>query len=222
MSGVVIRSSRVGEPERVPALVADPRVVHVEVVARQLAHDLAPAHVDLQVAAGAAVGAHAVGGRQVERARDEPVGRRRERADRADLDGVAAERRAEVLAGGDRDLLAGAAREQLDEPVAGDLGRRTACTARTARTARGRGSRAARAGAASRRSLRLDVAALAGSERERLVLQRALAAAVADRAVERVVEQQELEVRDLGLTGPRRSCSASSRPCPGRRPSCTR
>ena len=52
------------------------------------------------------------------------------------------------------------------------------------------------------RPLRLDVAALAGAERQRLVLQRALAAAVADRAVERVVEQQELEVRHLGVLRP--------------------
>ena len=42
-------------------------------------------------------------------------------------------------------------------------------------------------------ALLLDEPRLAGTERERLVLQRALAAAVADRAVERVVDQQELE-----------------------------
>src|SRR4029079_14021085 len=39
---------------------------------------------------------------------------------------------------------------------------------------------------------------LARPEREGLVLQGALAAAVADRAVEGVVEQEELQVRDLG------------------------
>ena len=42
-------------------------------------------------------------------------------------------------------------------------------------------------------ALLLDEARLAGTERERLVLERALAAAVAHRAVERVVDQQELE-----------------------------
>ena len=42
-------------------------------------------------------------------------------------------------------------------------------------------------------ALLLDEARLARAERERLVLQRALAAAVAHRAVERVVDQQELE-----------------------------
>jgi hypothetical protein len=34
---------------------------------------------------------------------------------------------------------------------------------------------------------------------QRSILKRALAAAIADRAVERVVQEQELEVRDLGL-----------------------
>ena len=41
--------------------------------------------------------------------------------------------------------------------------------------------------------------ALAGPERQRLILQRALAARGRTRAVERVVEQQELEVRHLRL-----------------------
>src|SRR4029077_19106297 len=40
---------------------------------------------------------------------------------------------------------------------------------------------------------------LTGAVGERLVLKRAFPAAVADRTVERVVEQQELEVRDLRL-----------------------
>jgi hypothetical protein len=47
--------------------------------------------------------------------------------------------------------------------------------------------------------LLLDEAALARSVGERLVLQRALAALVSDRAVERVVDEQELEDAVLGL-----------------------
>src|SRR4029453_10452307 len=47
----------------------------------------------------------------------------------------------------------------------------------------------------------VDETALARAERERLVLERALAAAVADRAVERVVQEPELQVRDLCLAG---------------------
>ncbi len=42
---------------------------------------------------------------------------------------------------------------------------------------------------------------LCGTVAHRLVLQRAFAALVADRAVQRVVGQQELEVADLGLLG---------------------
>ena len=46
-------------------------------------------------------------------------------------------------------------------------------------------------------SLRLAVARLAGAERQRLILQRALPSPVADRAVERMVDQEELEHRLL-------------------------
>src|SRR5205823_11187431 len=48
-------------------------------------------------------------------------------------------------------------------------------------------------------ALLFDEAALAGAEGKRLVLQRALAAPVAHRAVEGVVDQQELEDAVLGL-----------------------
>ncbi len=77
---------RVGEPEREPALVAQPGVVDLEVVAGQLPDDLAAPDVELDVAAGAAMGTHGVHRRQVERPRHEPVRRGGERADRADLD----------------------------------------------------------------------------------------------------------------------------------------
>ena len=50
-------------------------------------------------------------------------------------------------------------------------------------------------------TLLFDEAALAGSVGDRLVLQRALAALVADRAVERVVDEQELEDAVLRLLG---------------------
>ena len=53
-------------------------------------------------------------------------------------------------------------------------------------------------------ALLLDEAALARAVAERLVLQRALAALVADRAVERVVGEQELEDAVLRLLGRRR------------------
>ena len=95
-------AGRVVVAEREPPLVADPRVVHLGVLAREHPHDLAAPLVDAHGAPGAAVPADGVGARQVERPRDEPVGRRGQRADRADLHDVARERRAQVLAGGDR------------------------------------------------------------------------------------------------------------------------
>ena len=60
ISGVVMPVRRVREAEREPALVAEPRVVDLEVVARELPHDLAAPHVELDVAAGAAMRAHGV------------------------------------------------------------------------------------------------------------------------------------------------------------------
>ena len=63
--------------------------------------------------------------------------------------------------------------------------------------------------------LLLDVAALARTVAERLVLQRALAALVADRAVERVVGEQQL---DDALLGPLRSSATRCRPSCRARP----
>src|SRR5438105_13637054 len=54
-------------------------------------------------------------------------------------------------------------------------------------------------------ALRLDVAANTRTERECLILERALAATVADRAIERVIRQQELEDATLGLLHDRAS-----------------
>ena len=112
---------QVGVTEREPPLVARPGVVHLSVVPREDAHDRSPAQVDADVAAGAAVLAHGVRRRKVERPRDETVRLCGERSDRADLHRVAGERRAEVLARRDRHAFGRASSEQLDEPVAADL-----------------------------------------------------------------------------------------------------
>src|SRR5947209_4353310 len=48
-------------------------------------------------------------------------------------------------------------------------------------------------------SFRLDVATRAGTVRERLVLQWALSAPIADRTIERVIQQQEFEDAALGF-----------------------
>src|SRR5207245_10776486 len=106
---------------------------------------------------------------------------------RADLDGVPGERAPEVLAGGDADLFGAAAVEQLDEAIAGDL------------VAEPRAARAEHAAFAvqvhERRErerlaigpLRLLVARGSGPECQGLILERALAAAVADGPVGGVV-----------------------------------
>ena len=60
-------------------------------------------------------------------------------------------------------------------------------------------------------ALGLDEARAAAAPAERDVLQRALAALVADRAVERVVDEQELDDRLLRLLA--RARSACGRPC---------
>ena len=192
---------QVGVPEREPPLVAGPGVVHVGVVAGEDAHDRTSAQVDADVAARAAVLTDGVRRREVERAGDEAIGLGGERPHGTDLDRVAGERRPEVLARGDRDAFARAPREQLDEPVAADLvAEAGAARAQDAALAVELDERRERDRLLVR-ALGLGVPALAGTERHRLVLQRAFAAAVADRAVERVVQQQELEVRDLGPVG---------------------
>ena len=189
---------QVGVTEREPPLVARPGVVHLRVLSREDAHDRSSAQVDPDVAACAAVLAHGVRRREVERPRDETVRLGGERSDRADLHRVAGERRTEVLARCDRHAFGRASSEQLDEPVAADL---------VAETRAARAQHTAFAVELDERRERdrllvrpprLRVPALAGAERHRLVLQRALAAPVADRAVERVVQEQELEVRHLG------------------------
>ena len=194
-------SGGVGMAIREPAFVADPRVVHVGVLPGEHAHDLAATDIDADVAPRAAVLAHGIAGGEVERSGDEPVRRRGERPDRADLDRVAAEGRAEVLPGGDRDPLPRAPGEQLEEPVAADLvAEPRAPGAQDAPLAVQTDQRRER-NRLREDALRIDESALAGTEGERLILQRALTAAVADGAIERVVEEQELEVRDLRLSG---------------------
>ena len=97
--GVVTPRRAVGVAEREPALVAEPRVVDVEVVAGECANDLASSQVDPDVAP-----ARCSGGRRCPRSTGRTVAPRTGTAstvsapDRADLHGVAAERRAEVLA----------------------------------------------------------------------------------------------------------------------------
>src|SRR5690606_36798814 len=131
----------------------------------------------------------------------EAVLRRGQRTDRTDLDGVAGEVRLERLARGRgrrgrlqvrglrrADLLLCAALQQVDERVTGDLlGEPGAALAQHAAFAveqdlRGDPQRL------GERALAVDEPGVGPAVCHRLVLQRALAALVADRAVQRVVD----------------------------------
>src|SRR5262249_29708444 len=188
----------VGRPaERVApaALVADPplldRVVRFQ-AAGHAAHG-ALADGQLRVAPDRAEGAAARGVRDVPRAPDEAVGRARERPHRAEVDDVAREAPDVGLAAERRDLGARAALLEGQLTVPGDvLAEADAAEARDAALAVDRDERreVERLGEVA---LGLDEARAPGAELERAVLQRALAALVAHRAVERVVLEQELQ-----------------------------
>src|SRR3546814_7847051 len=113
--------------------------------------------------------------------------------DRADLDGVAREVRGEGLVGERVDLGLGATVDEVDEGVAGDLiGEAGAAVAEDAALA----VEVDEVGDRDRLlevDLLLDEPGLAGTVGVGLVLQRALAALVAHRAVEGVVGEEELE-----------------------------
>ena len=148
---------------------------------------------------------HAVGGgHQVERPRPEPVRRAGQRTHRADLHRVAGEVGVERLPRVDADLLVGAALDQLDERVAGDLlGEPGAAGAGDAALAveQHLAGQWDRLGEGALGAVEAGLGAAVG---HRLVLQRALAALVADRAVQRVVDQQQLHDAVLRLVGDRR------------------
>ena len=187
------------------ALVAQPAVVDLGVVADHDARDLVVAHGQGHVALGGAQGADRARGLDVPRAGAEAVGGRGQRAHRAELDDVAAERRHVRVAveGADERVRAAVVEDEL--VVLGDLLRVAhAAVAEDAALAvdgdqRGDLQRLAEV------ALGLDEAARPGAPAEGDVLQRALAALVAHRAVERVVDEQELHdgllrvVHPLGL-----------------------
>src|SRR5581483_5957598 len=129
----------------------------------------------------------------------------RERADRADLSHVAGERTAVrlVLERRDHGLRAAVDRDEL--AVLRDAVREArAAVAEDAALAVERDQRRDR-DRLLERPLRERHPRVPGAVPERQVLQRALAALVADRAVERVVDEDELERRVLALGGVRRA-----------------
>ena len=181
------------------ALVAQPAVVDLGVVAREHAHDAVVADGELDVALRGAERAQRAGALDVPRARAEAVGARGERADGAQLDDVAAERRDVRVAVERADERVRAALEQDQLVVLGDLLREAhAAVAEDAALAVDRHQRR-ELERLLEVALGLDEARGAGAPAVGDVLQRALAALVADRAVERVVDEQELDDRALGV-----------------------
>jgi hypothetical protein len=190
-----------GVAEGEAVLVGDPLLVDLGVVARKAAHHLAASVVDTDGGSARVVLRDRGAGDQVEGAGAEAVIGAGEGTHRADLDGVAGEVGLEGLLLVDADLLQRTALDQRDERVTGDL------------LGEPRAAGAQHAALTIEQHLRRDVdrlgegpldaleAALAAAVGHRLVLQRALAALVADRAVERVVDQQELHDPLLGLVG---------------------
>ena len=209
---VALADQRRGEPlvavdglEVEAALVAQPALVDRIAVDAEVAGDPVAARLHRDPAADRAGGAAALDLLEVPRPGLEPVRRRGQGADRADLHGVAAEVGGERLVGEGGDLDAVAPHGEVDLRVAGDLvGEAGAAGALDAALAVeqdqvGEGDRLLPV------PLLLDEAGLARAEGEGLVLQGALAALVAHRAVERVVDEQELEHAVLGLLDRRAS-----------------
>ncbi len=185
--------------EAKPALVAQPTLIGGVVVHPVQPEDLVLAGLDRNPAPDGTIRASALDGLQVPGAGPESIWHRRQGAHRADLHGVAREVRAKRLVGEGEHLGAVAAVDELDERVPGDLlGEASAACAENAplpiehHQLRDR----YRLG---EMALLFDEAALSRAVSHRLILQGALSASVADRAVEGVVDQQELEDPLLGL-----------------------
>jgi hypothetical protein len=187
------------------ALVAQPAVVDLGmalVVAAEHPHHALVADGERHVALGRAQGADAAGVLDVPRPGAEAVGLGGERADWAQLDDVAAERGDVGVAVVRADERVGAALGEDELVVLGHLlGEAHAAVAQDAALAVDRDER--REGERLLEvALGLDHPAAAQPPAERDVLQRALAALVAHRAVERVVDEQELDHRVLGGAHP--------------------
>ena len=198
-SGSSIRSLAREVRIREAALVAEPAAVDLGVVAGEDPLDLPLADRRRRVAADRAAGADGGHVLDLPRPRVEAVEARRERSDRTELDHVPREDRAVrlVLEGRDLGARAPVPRDQL--AVLGDLlGEARAAVAEDAALAVERDERGHRDRLVER-DLREGHARRARPVAEGEVLERALAALVADRAVERMVHEDELERRLLAL-----------------------
>jgi len=185
--------------EAVATLVAQPTVVHRFRVDREQSHQTVRRRLHRAPALHRAGRARCLRGREVPGPGAEAVLRGGQCADRADLHGVAREVGVERLLLEVQHLHAIAAVDEVDERVARDfVGEAGAAPALDAALAVEQHQLAQRDRLGEVAFL-LDETRLARTEREGLVLQRAFAAAVADGAVERMVDEEELEDAVLDL-----------------------
>ncbi|CDQ45988.1 hypothetical protein BN1047_03891 [Mycolicibacterium neoaurum] len=190
-----------GVGEGPAALVAIPLLIDLGIVTGQPAQHLsAPVIGALRTTRGA-VFADAGRGHQVERPGAEPVGGPRERTDRTDLHGVAGEVRVEGLTVGDADLLQRTAFQQLDERVAGDLVGEPGAPGAEHTTLAIQQHLCREVDGLRIGPFHIGETRVRTTVRHRLVLQRALATLVAYRAVQRMIDQQQLHHAVLRLVG---------------------
>ena len=184
---------------REAALVAEPALIDIGVIAREDSLDLAFAQRRPGVAARRAAGADRRHVDDLPRARLKAVGRRQQCADWAELGDVAREGVAVRLLVERRDDALSATLARDEFAVLGDIAREAgAAITEDAALAVEHDRRRDRQRLLVR-TLRQRHARIAGAVAERQVLQRALATLVADGAVERVIEQDELEDTVLSL-----------------------
>ena len=177
--------------DHMAGLVGNPFLVHGVVDARQDAHDLAPAGIDADGRADRVHDVDQLGLVQLPRPRGEGIGLGRERADRAEIDHVALQLGGHRLLEIGRDLHVLAAADGAELRHAGDLGHEPDA-ARAVDAAVHDGLDEDAHILVLDRALVLVEAAGIDAVGHGLVLQVAFAALVADRAVERVIDQQEL------------------------------
>ena len=179
-------------------LVVDPFFVHAVIVARQDAHDFAALGVNADVAAQSVHHVDGFGLGQFPRAGREGIGLADQRTDRAQVDDIALHVRVQRLVqiAGDLAVLTPAGLAHLGD--ARDLGREA--------HAAGAGNAARHMGFDQRakvqvfgRALGFAVAAEIDAVSHGLILQIAFAALIADRAIQRVVDQQEFHHAFAGL-----------------------
>ena len=174
--------------------IGDPGLVHVLVRPRHDAHHAAAQHVRIDVGADAVVRRHQRMLRHLPRTRAIAIRLVVQRADRAQVDDVRRQLVIDALLDERADLghLAAADRAELLEAL--DL-LREAHAARAVNAARHVGGHERTEVLVLHHALALVVARDVAAEAHREILQLALAALVADRAVERMIDQQELHHR---------------------------